>query len=127
MTKDLYFDTTDIANTNEDFKRGDVVKMYKEATKLDYPCIVLTCEKLETFRVEAIKGLLASRTLTGESTEFYSVYINMQEQMVKIGSIPNSRLRFMLSSKVFTPFDKRVHLNSELTVTGEMLYALCTV
>lgn len=127
MSKELYFETTDIANTNEDFKRGDVVKMYKESTKLEYPCIVLTCEHLEAFRVEAIKGLLASRTLTGNSSELYSVYIHMQGQMVKIGQMPNSRLRFVLSNKVFTIFDKRVHPDKDTTVTGEMLYALCTV
>lgn len=127
MAKELYFDTTDIANTNTDFKRGDVVKMYKEATKLDYPCLVLTCEKLEAFRVEAIKGLLASRSLTGDASELYNVYVHMHGQMVKIGKLPNSRLRFILSNGVFSIFDKQVHLNDTTTVTGEMLYALCTV
>lgn len=127
MAKELYFDTTDIGNTNTDFKRGDVVKMYKESTKLDYPCLVLTCEQLEAFRVEAIKGLLASRTLTGNSSELYNVYIRMQGQMVKIGMLPNSRLRFVLSNRVFNIFDKQIHLDSNITVTGEMLYALCTV
>lgn len=127
MVNELYFDTTDIANTNEDFKRGDVVKMYKESTKLDYPCLILSCEQLEVFRVEAIKGILASRSLTNNGNQVYNVYIHMQGQMVKIGLLPNNRLRFVLSNHVFDVFDKKIHLDDATTVTGDMLFALCTV
>lgn len=119
-----YFDTVESANTGSGFKRGDVVKMYKEGTKLLYPCIVLACEKLEMFRVEALKGILGSRSLLDDKNG-YRVYVSMQGQMVEIGVLPNTKLKLLLSNKVFDVFEKRVHLDENTTVEGDMIYALC--
>lgn len=124
---DLYFDTTDIAKTNEDFKRGDVVRMYKEGTQLQYPCIVLSCTHLEAFRVEAIKGVLGSRNLVNSENENYNVFIDMSGDLIMIGVIPNERLKFVLTNGVFDIFGKKVHLDPETTVTGDMLFALCVI
>lgn len=126
MAQDLYFNTTDF-NNETDFKRGDVVRMYKEASKLEFPCIILSCEKLEMFRVEAIRGLLSAKTLTTEEGNNYKVYINLNGDLVQVGEMPDTRLRFVLSSKVFAVFEKRVHTDENTTVTGEMLYALCVI
>lgn len=121
---DLTFSTVDSAIENENYKRGDVVKMYKESDKLEYPCIMLGCEVLESFRVEAMKGILGSSSLLKDEG-LYSVYINLRGQVVKIGVLPNTKLRFLLGNKVFENFDKKVHLDTQTTVTGDMLYALC--
>lgn len=122
--ENLTFDTVDIAKDNSDFKRGDVVKMYKEDTKLQYPCIMLGCENLEMFRVEAMKGILGSKSVLIDGNN-YAVYINMQGQIVQIGVLPNTRLKLVLSNRVFDVFDKKVHLDENTTVSGDMLYALC--
>lgn len=121
---EISFRTVDSAHAPTGFKRGDVVKMYKEGTELSFPCIVLTCEKLEKFRVDALKGVLGNRSLLSD-TEMYYVYIEMQGQLVMIGVLPNTRLRYILSSRVFDVFEKRIHLSKDVTVEGDMLYALC--
>jgi hypothetical protein len=123
---ELTFDTIDSANESTDFKRGDVVKMYKEDTKLEYPCIVLACEELEMFRIEAMKGVLGNRSLLQDSS-LYAVYISIKGQVVQIGVLPNTKLKFLLGNKVFDVFKKRVHLDNATTVEGDMLYALCMV
>lgn len=123
---ELTFDTVDTANSNNGFKSGDVVKMYKEDTKLEYPCIVLECEKLEIFRVEAMKGVLGNRSLM-QDEGLYHVYVSIQGQVVEIGVLPSTKLKFLLGNKIFDVFDKRVHLDKDTTVIGDMLYALCLV
>lgn len=124
----MYFDTTDTAKNLSDFKRGDVVKMYKESARLEFPCVVLSCDRIEVFRVEALKGLLVSKTLMqNEGNDIYYVYIYMQGQLVQIGAIPKTRFRHLLTSKVFHTFEKKVHLDENTTITGDLMYALCTV
>lgn len=119
-----HFDTVETAVENPNYKRGDVVKMYKEDTKLEYPCIMLKCEKLEMFRVEAMKGVLGTKSLINEDNQ-YNVYINIQGQIVQVGVIPSTKLKFILSNKIFDIFEKCVHSDAQTTVTGDMLYALC--
>lgn len=121
---DVSFETVESATPKTGFKRGDVVKMYKEDTKLSYPCIVLECEKLEMFRVEALKGVLGNRSLVDTDNQ-YHVYIAMQGQLVGIGVLPSVKLKILLGNKVFDVFTKRVHLDKNTTVEGDMLFALC--
>lgn len=118
------FLTVDSANPDSGFKRADVVRMYKEDTKLTFPCVVLTCETLEKFRVDALKGILGHRSLVSNEDQ-YAVYIHMQNQLVEIGVLPSTKLKFLLGNKVFDVFSKRVHLDAESVLEGEMLYALC--
>lgn len=127
MTTQPYFETTDISTANKDFKRGDVVKMYKESTQIEYPCLVLSCETLEMYRVKVIEGLLGCHVSPPEGTTLYHTYIHMQDQLIKVGVLPAPRLRYILTSKVFDHFGKQVHPDPQTTITGEMLFALCVV
>jgi hypothetical protein len=121
---ELSFDTVESAHAPTGFVRGDVVKMYKEDTKLQYPCIMLSCDSIERFRVDALKGILGHRSLLSDES-MYSVYVNMLGQVVQIGVLPNTRLKSLLGNRIFDIFAKRVHPDDHTTVEGDMLYALC--
>jgi hypothetical protein len=121
---ELYFDTVESATADNGFKHGDVVRMYKEGTKLAYPCIMLTCETLDKFRVDAMRGIMGNRSLIADAS-VYTVYINLQGQIVDIGVLPNTKLRFLLGNKVFDVFNKKIHSDDQTTIEGDMLYALC--
>lgn len=122
--KELYFDTVESALDSNGFIRGDVVRMYKVGTSLSYPCIMLSCEELDKFRIDAMRGILGNRSLL-EDESIYNVYINMQGNVIEIGVLPNSKLKFLLGNKVFDVFKKQVHIDKDTTVEGDMLYALC--
>jgi len=124
MVEELSFKTVDSAHAPSGFKRGDVVKLYKEGTELSFPCIVLSCDKLEMYRVDALKGVLGNRSLL-VTEDLYNVYVEMENAMVLIGSIPSTRLKYILGSRIFRPFRKRVHLSPQETIEGDLLYALC--
>jgi hypothetical protein len=121
---EVSFNTVESAHEPTGFIRGDVVKMYKEGTKLTYPCVMLSCKTLEMFRVDALRGILGNRSLLQDDS-LYTIYVNMEGQVVEIGVLPNTRLKFLLGNKVFQVFEKRVHLDDQQTVEGDMLYALC--
>lgn len=106
------------------FKRADTVKMYKEDTQIEYPCLVLTCDKLEQFRVSALKGVMNNKSLIVKDGTF-SVYVALSGQHVKIGEMDDTRLKFILGNKVFDVFAKRFYRTKDVIFEGEMLYALC--
>lgn len=121
---DLTFETEDSSRGNSKFKHGDVVKTYKEDNKIDYPCIILTCENLQKFRIMAMRGLLSHNSLLLQEG-MYSVYVDYQGTLTKVGIISNEKLRSLLTNKVFDVFDKKVYLDASTVVSGDMLFALC--
>jgi hypothetical protein len=121
---EVSFNTVDSAHPPTGFIRGDVVKMYKQDTVLLYPCIVLSCESLERYRVDALTGILGHRSLL-EDESMYNVYVSIQGSAVQIGVLPNTRLKSLLGNRIFDIFEKRVHPDSQTTIEGDMLYALC--
>lgn len=124
MQSKSFFETEDTYKTAE-FVRGSVVKLYKEGTELSFPCIVLKPQgELEMFRVEVMKGFLTGRSML-EQGDMYRVYVDIDDSLVGIGAIPNTRLKAILTSKVFASFDKQAHLDENTTLSGDMLFALC--
>lgn len=124
MSTENFFITVDNANPDSGFTKGDVVRLYKNADQLSYPCIVLSCETVENFRVEALRGVLGSRSML-EQTDSYFVYIHFQNTLVQIGQMPATKIKPLLDNKVFDVFKKRIHMDENSCVEGDMLYALC--
>lgn len=123
--EELWFEVAD-NEYEKDFKAGDVVKRFKESKKLDYPCIILTCDNLELFRASALKSIIESKSLLDEP-DTYNVYIGVKSlnSMQLIGVVKNTRLKHLLSNKIFDVFDKRVYLDERTKIEGDLMYALC--
>lgn len=121
---ELYFPTYD-QSTSMDHKPGEVVKGYKEEQGLEYPCLMLFCDQLEVFRAKALKSILDNKGLIAQDN-LYTVYINLKNQVVKVGAISSDKLKMILGNKVFSPFGKKVYLDKDHVIEGVMLYALCT-
>ena len=127
MNKDLYFDTTDINTQQENFKRGDTVKMYKEQESFNYPALILKAEEIHAYTVNAMKGILQGKSLVSSETPIYHLYIELPQQVVGVGVIEARQLKFILSAKMFKKFDKVVMVDSNTKIEGDMLYALCII
>jgi hypothetical protein len=122
---DLSFYTVDNANPDSGFKRADMVRMYKLGKRLTYPCLLLTVEGvMENYHSEVLKGFLAPKTLL-ESDDRYHLYIDIQGTLIKVGEMPNTKLKSFLKTKVFDSFRKEIFLDEERVVVGDMLFALC--
>lgn len=127
MAKDLYFDTTDTNTTNPNYKRGDTVKLYKEQNSFVYPALVLKAEELQIYTVNAMKGIIKRPTKVDPQESIYTVYIELPQGVVGVGEITARDLKFVLTAKMFTQFDKRILLDSSTVIEGNMLYALCAI
>jgi len=123
---ETHFPTVETYSSRGDFKRGDTVKLYKEGSSIKYPHLLLECDKLELFRVEALRGILGKRSLLMDDS-YYTVYISMDSQLVEIGVLPAERLKFIISSRVFDVFRKSVARWEGDKIEGDMLYALCLI
>lgn len=118
-----HFETVDYHNANQ-HKRGNSVKLYREGTSLEYPYLLLQTEKLEMYRIEAMKGIL-ERSNSTQQEDYLNVYIGLSNQYVLIGVLNQSKLKIILNSKVFDTFTKSVSRHEEERIEGDMLYALC--
>lgn len=119
MSREI-FDTTEVSRGSDDFVEGDVVRLYTEGTELEFPCLVLSCEQLEKYKVDAMKGLLM-----GNSPNGYNVYIHFSGASVAVGRVGEDKLRVFLDDPTFASFEKVVHLDKNSTYQGDLLYALC--
>lgn len=125
-SKEQYFDTVD-DRREEDFKRGDVVRMYKEGNQLEYPCLIMSYPNLESFRVDALKAIVQPKGVDADINDGYTIYIHIEDQLVDIGMVTKQRLRHLLDGETFKVFTKEMHLDNETKIEGEMLYALCEI
>lgn len=124
MAKELYFTTVENTTPLNGFKRGDKVRLYKEETSIEYPCLILSCEKLELYRAEVLKGFLRGKSLL-PAGDVYTLYLNISGQLVKLGEIEKTRLKPVLTSSVFSTFEKKAYLDKDTVIEGDMLFALC--
>lgn len=123
---EIYFKAEDDNVPSKSIQGGSKIKMYAEDNKLTYPLILLTCDRPEVFRLEALKGLLDNETFLKDENK-YTVYFQIKDKLLKVGLLARSKLKALLKSKVFDVFTKTVMLDKDITVEGDLLYALCTV
>ncbi len=117
-------DESPVASTQ--FKRDNVVRQYSEDNKLNFPLLMLSCDKVELFRIEALRGMLRQPNYLGVGDGF-NVYIDIQGSLVGIGILDGRLLKSFLSNKVFSSFIKKVMLSEEDVIVGDMMFALCKV
>lgn len=97
-----------------------VIKKYSETSKLEYPLIILKCDKIEKYKVEAIKSLLCF-----DSDEYLNVYLIVKENMLQIGKLERRKLRMLLSTDVLKDFEKEIYVSPDDMLTGDMMYCMC--
>ena len=125
--QEQYFETVE-DRKEADFKRGDVVRMYKEGNHLEYPCLIMSYQNLESFRVDALKAIVRPKGADNSTPDGYTVYIHLQNQLVDIGMVTTKRLRHLLDEESFKVFTKEIYLDAQSeSIEGEMLYALCAI
>ena len=120
------FDTQDSKYTETRYRHDDIIRPFDEANKLDYPLLLLSCETIERFRVEVLKGMLKSSTYI-ENTDALNVYLEISGQKVGIGIVTGEMLRELLNNPTFRTFEKKIYLDNKSCYEGDMLYAFCTV
>lgn len=105
---------------------GDnVVKKYTESNVINYPNLVLCSDrKVDLFRVQVLQGMLRKSSYVERGNSYY-VYMDIEGQMIEIGLLNIKDLKVVLSSKIFSIFDKYVCLDKEIKIHGDMLFALC--
>ena len=123
--KELSYNSAESKYTDKKFKTDNVEKAYDEDNKLNYPLLMLYSDKVELFRLEALKGMLKKPTFLKEGNSGFHVYMNIQDQIVGVGILPWEKLKVILSNKTFSVFDKKVYLDENSVYQDELLYALC--
>lgn len=118
-----YIKTEDSMYKDKYFKPNDTVKMYKEGTGVTYPMVMLTVETLEAFRIKAMQGVLYENPVA--DTENYSIYVRQGKKAVRVGYLPTEKLGYILHNNVFSVYDKKIYLDKETIIEGDMMYALC--
>lgn len=125
MVKDT-FDTTDSKFTDNKYRRDNIVRPYNESNTMVYPHLLLSCDKIERFKVEALKGILSSvSSVTRE--DYIDVYMSLKGSKVHIGKLSRKVLKSVIDNKVFASMEKRIYTDKENFVEGNMLYAFCSV
>lgn len=114
----------EVYDTNENvvvgYNMSGVIKKYSESSELQYPFIVIGCDKIEKYKVETIKALLCF-----DSEDPIYVYLTMMEKMINIGKIDRKKLRTLLDTKVLEGMNKEIHISSDDVLEGDMMYAMC--
>lgn len=118
-----YFEVDDTIKPEEKFRTDNVIKVYTEDNKLEYPLILLSSGSMEIFRIKTLKSMLEHDSLLQDG--FYNVYVFFQDQLMKVGLLSPNKLRVILNSKVFEPFKKQVMLDADTLIEGDLLHALC--
>lgn len=125
MSKEVCFETVDYVQKPQ-VAVDRKVKMYTESNTIVYPSLHLCCStQPELFKLKVIKGLLENKSLL-DTEECFAVYIDLQGNKVKIGEIVRDKLRSILKNKAFDVFEKKVYMDADFCLEGDMLYALCT-
>jgi len=104
--------------------KDTVVRQYGKKSDFEYPLLMLSCGHLELFRVEVMKGMLGKQNYMG-SKGGYNVYIDVGGVTVWVGMLENKTLKYFLTNKVFLPFEKKIMLDPDVEVKGDMMFALC--
>lgn len=120
------FDTQDSKYTETRYRHDDIIRPFDEANKLNYPLLLMSCETIERFRVEVLKGMLKNSTFI-ENNEALNVYLEISGQKVGIGIVTGDMLRELLNNPTFRTFEKKIYLDNKTCYEGDMLYAFCTV
>lgn len=105
-------------------KEGEVIKTYGESKKLKYPLLMLKGEGIEAHKLKVLGGMLEGIQEKMEEG-VYAVYLNICGTVMELGSVDGSKLRSIITSKVYSNFEKVVILEEgEGIITGDLLYAL---
>lgn len=104
---------------------ADTVKPYSVVTDFKYPYILMQADVIEKYKYPAFKGLLGTSSLVGNEG-MYHIYLQEGEaNPVKIGVVPDTTLRTLLTDGAFASYDKYIALNENEVYTGDICMALC--
>lgn len=123
---DNTFETKESQFTDTQYRHDNVVRPYKESKSVVYPHLLLTCDKIERFRVEALKGILKGVS-SAVSDDYIDVYMSLKGVKVHIGRLSRKVLKSLLCNKVFSTLDKKIYTDKDTYFEGDMLFAFCSV
>lgn len=119
------FKTEDSYN-KPSFKRGNTVKLYSEGASMEFPFLLLECDSLKKYLVDALRGIIAPATLIPDET-LYNIYISVSSNPVKIGAVSAYRMKAITQNKLFRGFRISAHLSETVVYSGDMVQALCAI
>ena len=111
---------------------GDI-KNFSISDVCEYPFLMLRSKtKVPRYRIAVLKDAL-EKPKYGDSKVpdgYMNVYITMLEEdgwkASYLGLLNRDNLRSILSGDLFKDFQKRIHIDEEQKLKGDMMYTFCT-
>lgn len=119
------FDTQDSQFHETKYRRDNMIRAYDESNKIPYPHLLLTCDKLDRYKVITLKGMLTSPASTLRTENMIDVLMRTPAGLNHIGRVSNITLKTILGNKIFEDFGKRIYTSKDTYFEGDMMYAFC--
>lgn len=119
------FDTQDSQFHETKYRRDNMIRDYEESNKIPYPHLLLTCTKLDRYKILTLKGMLTSPTSSLKSEGMLDVLMRTASGLNHIGRVSNITLKTILGNKIFDDFNKKIYIDKDTFYEGDMLYAFC--
>lgn len=104
---------------------GSSIKKYKVTNVIEYPAFVIAGEDFELFQVNTLKSMLTETPK--DDVVQYHCYVMLKNKRIRLGLLNEDKLKNILVTSVFERYEKRVEYGDGEVITGDDLYALCTV